>query len=289
MNTAIQSCKIFFCVIACNTAYSQTAGQLQYFDSEGKAVFNPKSAAYYRTIEQTKEAFIVRDYFLSGKPKMTAVCSSVEPDVIREGRSIHYFENGSVKEEGIYEEDEPEGIHRHYFENGNPRKEILHEGDEQKHIQWWREDGTPLLSNGSGIVNEPHPLRADVIVHLDIENSKVSASFTTETDSPDTVYTRSDTPPQYVGGPNAMMRELQSYMSYPRAARRESIEGTVYVQFIIDTSGHAKNCKTLRGIHIECDAVAMNAVCKLQRWIPGKHKGKAVLTRYVVPVRFRLK
>src|SRR5687767_7053279 len=116
MNTTIQSCKIFFCLIACSTAYSQTAGQLQYFDSEGKPVSNPKSAAYYRTIEQTEEAFIVRDYFLSGKLKMAAFCSSVEPEIIREGRSIHYFENGSVKEEGIYEEDEPEGIHRHYFE-----------------------------------------------------------------------------------------------------------------------------------------------------------------------------
>lgn len=285
----MQICKIFFWIIVCITAKSQTSGRIQYFDSEGKAVFNPKSATYYRTIEETEETFIVRDYYLSGNVKMVASCSSVEPEVIREGKCIQYFENGSVKEEGTYEEDEPEGIHRHYFENGNPRKEILHEGDEQKHIQWWLEDGTPLLANGSGIVHEPHPHRTEAMLHLDIESSKVIASFSTELNSPDTIYTCSDILPQYTGGSNAMTRELQSYMSYPRSARRENIEGTVYIQFIIDTSGHATGCKTLRGIHPECDAVAMTAVCKLQRWIPGKHRGKPVLTRYVVPVRFRLK
>ncbi|MDI6840660.1 MAG: TonB family protein [bacterium] len=74
---------------------------------------------------------------------------------------------------------------------------------------------------------------------------------------------------------------------YPELACKAEIEGTVLLEIIIDTLGRVVDIKVTKSLHELCDLSAINAV---RQWIysPGKQRGKPVLVRLEVPVRFML-
>lgn len=89
--------------------------------------------------------------------------------------------------------------------------------------------------------------------------------------------------PELIGG----LDGLQKTIRYPEMARRHNIEGTVYVQFIVDEQGNVVDPVVARGIGGGCDEAALEAV-KKAKFKPGKQRGKPVKVQYSVPVRFRL-
>ena len=93
--------------------------------------------------------------------------------------------------------------------------------------------------------------------------------------------------PEYPGGYEKMMIFLRKKMTYPKAAVRERIEGTVYVAFVIDEEGRVNDVRTLRGISRECDAEAERVVRLMPNWKPGKLHGKPVPVRFVLPIKFK--
>lgn len=79
---------------------------------------------------------------------------------------------------------------------------------------------------------------------------------------------------------------------YPKKVRRKGIQGLVIVRFYIDTLGMAQNIEILRDIG-GGTAEAVKEVFEQMnndkiRWIPGRHKGKAVNVVQYMPVRFEL-
>jgi TonB family protein len=71
-------------------------------------------------------------------------------------------------------------------------------------------------------------------------------------------------------------------------AKKEKIEGTVYVSFVIEADGSVSNAQVLRGIGGGLDEVAREAVMKMPGWKPGKKDGVAVPVRFNMPVKFKL-
>lgn len=61
-----------------------------------------KEANYYRTIKQTGEVYLVKDFYLNRNPQMVAECSTIEPTLLYNGRVTHYDENGLVISSGNY-------------------------------------------------------------------------------------------------------------------------------------------------------------------------------------------
>ncbi len=97
-----------------------------------------------------------------------------------------------------------------------------------------------------------------------------------------------DDPPKYPGGDQARADYLNSKIIYPAEARKKGIEGTVYLTFIIQADGSVTNVKVLRGINLELDKIAFEAVKSMPDWIPGKIKGKAVAVEFNIPIKFSL-
>lgn len=81
---------------------------------------------------------------------------------------------------------------------------------------------------------------------------------------------------------------LSTNIKYPAAARKEGIEGTVFVTFIVEKDGSLNDIKLLRGIGGGCDQEAMRVV-KLLSFMPGKQRGKTVAVQYNLPIKFSLK
>ncbi|NOX66492.1 MAG: energy transducer TonB [Chlorobi bacterium] len=89
--------------------------------------------------------------------------------------------------------------------------------------------------------------------------------------------------PKIIGGLNS----IQNNLKYPEAARKDSIEGKVFVRVFIDTNGNVTDTDVLYGIGGGCMEAAEEAVRKV-KFIPGYQKGKPVNTQITIPILFKL-
>lgn len=81
---------------------------------------------------------------------------------------------------------------------------------------------------------------------------------------------------------------ISQHIIYPESAFKNSIEGKVYVQFIINTDGSVSDPKILRGVCPVLDEEAKRVVLSMPPWEPGYQKGKRVRVSYTLPINFIL-
>ncbi len=104
------------------------------------------------------------------------------------------------------------------------------------------------------------------------------------------VYEMVDVLPEYVGGQTKMFEFISSQLKYPEVAKKEGKTGKVFVSFVINKQGKVTNPKITRSSgHKELDEAAINVVELMPAWTPGKHEGKVVNVRFVLPINFALK
>ncbi|REH56012.1 TonB family protein [Tenacibaculum gallaicum] len=86
-----------------------------------------------------------------------------------------------------------------------------------------------------------------------------------------------------------MVKHIQKHFRYPSQAVKESIQGEVWVRFIIDKNGQVKNIKTLgpkNGGLLNNEAVRV--VSQLPQFIPAKKSGDQTSVKYGFPIMFAL-
>ncbi len=84
------------------------------------------------------------------------------------------------------------------------------------------------------------------------------------------------------------MEYLQNAITYPDEVKANSVQGTVYIQFIIDKTGSIRNPNVLRGVHEALDAEAINAVENMPDWEAAQHNKEPVNVQFVMPIRFTI-
>jgi len=105
----------------------------------------------------------------------------------------------------------------------------------------------------------------------------------------DGVYTKAEVMPEYPGSDAALSNDINSKLVYPDQAIDNNAEGTVNVQFVVDDKGNVSDVKTIGNkLGYGLDEEAVNVVSKLQKWTPGKVKGKNVKTRLTIPITYKL-
>jgi TonB family protein len=107
-------------------------------------------------------------------------------------------------------------------------------------------------------------------------------------DGKDDVFKISEIKPAYPGGEKAMMGYLSKNIRYPQTAKEDGIEGTVFVQFVVEKDGSITDVNVVKGIHSALDSEAKRVVSKMPSWQPGKQNGTDVAVQYTLPVRFEL-
>ena len=107
-------------------------------------------------------------------------------------------------------------------------------------------------------------------------------------DSERTIYTEVDVLPEPQGGMSVFYQELGKNLLYPKQAKELGVEGKVHLQFVVETDGSITNLKVVKGIGAGCDAAALEAMSKSQKWNPGKKGGKNVAVQIMLPVMFKL-
>lgn len=94
--------------------------------------------------------------------------------------------------------------------------------------------------------------------------------------------------PEFPGGEEALIVFIQKNTNYPAIARENQVEGTVYVDFVVEKDGAISNVKVRRGLGAGCDEEATRVIKMFPKWKPGRQNGRAQRVQYTVPVKFRL-
>ena len=105
----------------------------------------------------------------------------------------------------------------------------------------------------------------------------------------DVVYDVVDSAPTFPDGMKACLQFIAKSIKYPAQAIENKEEGQVVVQFVVSKNGKLLNPIVVKSISPLLDAEAIRVVNSMPDWIPGKHKGENVNSRFTLPVRFRLK
>lgn len=95
--------------------------------------------------------------------------------------------------------------------------------------------------------------------------------------------------PEFPGGLEEMYKYLGKNTKYPAMEKDASIQGKVYVEFVVSSSGAITDVTLKRGVSGGLDKEALRVVKGMPKWSPGKMNGKAVKVRYILPVNFILK
>ena len=97
-----------------------------------------------------------------------------------------------------------------------------------------------------------------------------------------------DVSPEFKGGDEARSMFFSKNLKYPKKARKNSIEGKVIVQFIVDSLGRIRDIEIIKSLRKDCDDEVIRVVKLMPDWIPGKLMGKNVPVRFSLPVTFKL-
>jgi TonB family protein len=95
-----------------------------------------------------------------------------------------------------------------------------------------------------------------------------------------------ETMPEFPGGEDAFNQYLADSIRYPAAAVENSIQGRVFVTFVVEKDGSVSDARILRGIGGGCDEEALRVIRNMPKWIPGKQRGKPVRVQYNLPIMF---
>lgn len=123
---------------------------------------------------------------------------------------------------------------------------------------------TPPVSNETGVVSAPQ-----------------------KRDNGDETFRKVEIDAQYPGGTEAWRAFLFRRMVYPQEAIDERIQGTVYVQFVVDKEGNVSDVTAIIG-PAELYAAAVNVIRKSGKWEPGIQNGQKVKSYKNQPVVFKL-
>lgn len=97
-----------------------------------------------------------------------------------------------------------------------------------------------------------------------------------------------DQQPEFPGGQEALMKYLGTEIKYPAAAKKEKVEGTVYIGFTVMADGSIAQVAVKRGVHTDLDAEAVRVISGMPKWKPGMAHGKAVDVQLTLPIAFKL-
>lgn len=92
-----------------------------------------------------------------------------------------------------------------------------------------------------------------------------------------------DREPQIVGG----MGSLYLNINYPDSARAQGIEGSLQLEFTVESDGSVADVQVTESLHPLCVSAAVKGVRSVE-FIPAKHDGDPMPVRMQLPVRFKL-
>ena len=100
-----------------------------------------------------------------------------------------------------------------------------------------------------------------------------------------------DVLPHYEGENKGWDKYLKKNLEYPKFAKKNGIQGTVYIEAEINDTGIVSEASIFKGLHISCDTAALKVV-RESMWFPGQVRSNdgqlfPIKTRVTIPIVFK--
>lgn len=106
------------------------------------------------------------------------------------------------------------------------------------------------------------------------------------------VYNKAEIDPSFTGGEKEMRKYLRDNLKYPDYARDNGIEGTVFVNFIVDEKGKVRDVVASDVVGDNIDQAlkdeSVRVVTSMPLWVAGRQRGKNVDVNFSIPISFEL-
>lgn len=102
------------------------------------------------------------------------------------------------------------------------------------------------------------------------------------------VYLAVEEPAAFPGGGVALNKFIATNIKYPAEARRNGIQGKVFVKFIVEKDGSISDVEIMKGLDRSLNLEALRIVSLFPKWNSGKQGGEVVRTQHVLPITFRI-
>lgn len=102
----------------------------------------------------------------------------------------------------------------------------------------------------------------------------------------ETVFMAVEQSAEFPGGMDALWNFMNANVRYPKSAKRNGIKGRVFIQFTVSKDGSLSDFTFIKGISKELDEEALRVIKSMPNWKPAKQNGRAVNSRFVMPVMF---
>jgi TonB family protein len=121
---------------------------------------------------------------------------------------------------------------------------------------------------------------------------KAKANLTYKDASGKIVYNKAEVDPAFTGGEKEMRKYLRQNLKYPEAARDKGVEGTVFVEFVVDASGNVREVVAADVVGEDVDQAlkdeSVRVVTAMPKWVAGRQHGKSVDASFSIPISFEL-
>ena len=97
-----------------------------------------------------------------------------------------------------------------------------------------------------------------------------------------------DVEAEFIGGPQAFGKYIQTNIQYPSTSIEMNEQGKVYLSFVVEADGSITNVAVERGVSPDLDREAKRVVRSMPKWKPGEAKAKKSRTRCRLPINFQL-
>lgn len=104
----------------------------------------------------------------------------------------------------------------------------------------------------------------------------------------DSVFVVVSNMPEFPGGMGQALTDYLNTREYPADALKDSIEGSVIVEFIIEKDGSITNANVIKGVCPSIDAEAVRIISDMPKWKPGSDMRRPRRVRYRLAVDFYL-
>lgn len=94
--------------------------------------------------------------------------------------------------------------------------------------------------------------------------------------------------PSFPGGDAAMAQFIRDNVQYPELAREMGEQGTVYVQFVVNSDGSIQDVEVIKGVSDLLNKEAVRVVKAMPKWTPGEQAGKKIRVRFRIPIKFTI-
>jgi protein TonB len=102
----------------------------------------------------------------------------------------------------------------------------------------------------------------------------------------------SETPAEYPGGTEALMKDLAKLLVYPQFCIDQGVEGKVFVKFIVEKNGKISNPEILKKPDGDCGVAmgkeSIRVVRMLRDFTPAMQNGVPVRVYMTLPIYFKL-